>query len=153
MSQKIKRLLISLIGALTLLTPALVPAVAHASLNNAITGNACSGVNNAAGGSSISLNAPTGGGNAQACTGDSAAGNTLGHLLNEVINIFSIVVGAVSVIMIIVGGFKYITSGGNDQGVASAKNTIMYALIGLVIVALAQIIVHYVLSRLGQAGG
>ena len=56
-------------------------------------------------------------------------------------------VGIIGVIMIIVGGFRYITSGGNDQNVASAKNTILYAIIGLVIVALAQLIVKYVLNR------
>ena len=49
--------------------------------------------------------------------------------------------------MIIVGGFKYITSGGNDGNVSTAKNTILYAVIGLVIVALAQIIVRYVLGK------
>jgi hypothetical protein len=68
-------------------------------------------------------------------------------LINEVITIFSWVVGSISIIMIIYGGFRYVTSGGNDQSVSGAKNTIVYALIGLVIVALAQVIVHYVLAK------
>ena len=50
--------------------------------------------------------------------------------------------------MIIVGGFRYITSGGNDTSVTSAKNTILYAIIGLVVVALAQLIVRFTLSKL-----
>jgi hypothetical protein len=49
--------------------------------------------------------------------------------------------------MIIIGGFRYITSGGKQESVTSAKNTILYAIIGLVIVALAQIIVRFVLSN------
>jgi len=67
-------------------------------------------------------------------------------LLNTVINIFSLVVGVIAVIMIIVGGLRYITSGGDSGKVSGAKTTIIYALVGLVIVALAQLIVHFVLS-------
>jgi hypothetical protein len=63
----------------------------------------------------------------------------------------SILVGVICVIMIIVGGLKYVTSGGESNNVSGAKNTIMYALIGLVVVAMAQIIVHFVLSRLSTS--
>jgi hypothetical protein len=51
----------------------------------------------------------------------------------------------------IYGGFKYITSSGDSGNVTAAKNTIMYALIGLIIVALAQIIVRFVLAKSFQA--
>jgi hypothetical protein len=56
----------------------------------------------------------------------------------------------VAVIMIIYGGFRYITSGGDSNRVGSAKNTLIYAIIGLIIVALAQLIVHFVLSTTGN---
>jgi hypothetical protein len=59
------------------------------------------------------------------------------------------VVGVVSVIMIIIGGFKYIISSGDSANVTSAKNTILYAIIGLVVVLLAQIIVRFVIARVG----
>jgi hypothetical protein len=49
--------------------------------------------------------------------------------------------------MIIYGGFRYITSGGDSGRVGNAKNTLIYAIIGLVIVALAQLIVHFVLNQ------
>jgi hypothetical protein len=49
--------------------------------------------------------------------------------------------------MIIWGGLKYITSGGDSGNVTGAKNTILYAIIGLIIVALAQFIVRFVLSK------
>ena len=49
--------------------------------------------------------------------------------------------------MIIVGGLRYITSGGESSNISGAKTTIIYALVGLVIVALAQFIVHFVLNK------
>jgi hypothetical protein len=49
--------------------------------------------------------------------------------------------------MILIGGFRYITSGGDSGNVSGAKNTILYAIVGLVIVALAQFIVRFVLSQ------
>lgn len=75
------------------------------------------------------------------------------NLLKNIVNIISVIVGVISVIMIIFGGFRYITSGGDSGKVGNAKNTILYALIGLVIVALAQFIVYFVLNQTGQAVG
>jgi hypothetical protein len=49
--------------------------------------------------------------------------------------------------MIIIGGLKYITSSGDSNNITSAKNTILYAIIGLVVVALAQFIVKFVLGK------
>lgn len=72
----------------------------------------------------------------------------INNIVHTIVNLLSAVVGIVAVIMIIVGGFRYITSGGNDASVTSAKNTILYAIIGLVVVALAQIIVRFTLSKL-----
>jgi hypothetical protein len=79
-------------------------------------------------------------------TGQDAT-DTINDIIADVINIFSLIVGIVSVIMIIVGGFRYITSGGDSNNVSSAKNTILYAIIGLIIVALAQSIVRFILGR------
>ncbi len=71
-------------------------------------------------------------------------------LITQIINVFSVVVGIVAVIMIIYGGFKYITSGGDSNNITGAKNTILYAIIGLIIVALAQFIVRFVLSKTAE---
>ncbi len=81
------------------------------------------------------------------CAASSDPNGSVNNIITTVINIFSLVVGVVSVIMIIVGGLRYITSGGDSGNVSGAKNTILYAIVGLVIVALAQVIVHFVLSR------
>ena len=88
-------------------------------------------------------------GNGDSCTpADTTAGtNHINGIIKTVINIFSLIVGVVSVIMIIVGGLRYITSGGDSNNVSAAKNTIIYALIGLVVVALAQFIVQFVLNK------
>lgn len=79
------------------------------------------------------------------CTDGS--GKSLNDIMALVINIFSWVVGAVAVIFAIVAGFKYITSGGDASAVKSAKDTLLYVIVGLVIVALSQVIVNFVLKR------
>src|ERR1700744_126437 len=62
---------------------------------------------------------------------------SLGTIFKNVVNILLYVIGAISVIMLIVGGIRYATSAGNSNNVTAAKNTIMYALIGLVVAVLA----------------
>ena len=119
----------TLVVALSL---AFVPGLALAEYNPG--GAACSGAN---GGASNST---------QNCSTDGNS-NTLPTIVGKVIQIFAWVVGAVSVIMLIYGGFKYITSGGDANGVTAAKNTILYAIIGLIIVALSQVIVNFVLEK------
>lgn len=80
-------------------------------------------------------------------SGCSATTTSLKDVVKKIIDIFSYVIGAVSVIMIIYGGFRYITSGGESGAVGSAKNTILYAVIGLIIVIFAQVIVNFVISN------
>jgi hypothetical protein len=75
----------------------------------------------------------------------------INNLVTDVINIFSAVVGIISVIMIIVGGFQYITSGGDTGKVGTAKTTIIYAIVGLIVVAFAQFIVQFVLNKVTSA--
>ncbi|HSX36073.1 MAG TPA: pilin [Patescibacteria group bacterium] len=114
-----------------------VPAVAHAQA----TVNTCLSQ-----GSNLSL---TDTGTCTPAPDQGTAGTKLGTILTTVINIFSIVVGIVAVVMIIFGGFKYITSGGESGNISGAKNTILYAIIGLVVVAFAQFIVKFVLNKVG----
>ena len=82
-------------------------------------------------------------------TGSDAA-TKINNIIRKIINLLSVIVGVIAVLMIIVGGFRYITSGGSDTGVTSAKNTILYAIVGLIIVALAQLIVRFVLRNITQ---
>ena len=86
---------------------------------------------------------------ADGCTDGS--GKSINDILAMVINIFSWFVGVVAVIFVIVAGLKYITGGGDSSAVKSAKDTLLYALVGLVIVALAQVLVHFVLTQSNKA--
>lgn len=79
--------------------------------------------------------------------GCTANGSDLTKLVKIIINVMSVVIGVVAVIMIMVAGYKYITSGGDTGKVTSAKNTLIYAIIGLIIVALSQFLVRVVLKQ------
>jgi hypothetical protein len=139
MLQKLKTLLtVSLVGTL-MGTALLVPAIASAAgqtCGNNISTNIESGVTSATGGTAT-------------CDTSQSTGVTSGieRIAKDAVDIFSIIVGVAAVIMIIYGGFRYITSGGDSGKVGNAKNTLVYAIVGLVIVALAQLIVHYVLTE------
>ncbi len=79
----------------------------------------------------------------------SAASQTdLTTTIQKGIDFISVVVGIIAVIMIIIGGIRFVVSNGDSNKVTTAKNTIMYALIGLVLVAMAQVIVKFVLSNI-----
>ena len=123
-----------------LITPILTPAIARAEDTNNLEGSIAK---NECNGNDLSLK--SGNTSAKPCSGDATG---LNNLLDKVINVFSLIVGAIAVIMIIVGGFRYVISSGNDQAVGGAKNTIIFALVGLVIVALAQFLVHFVIGQL-----
>ncbi|MEX2006684.1 MAG: pilin [Candidatus Saccharimonadales bacterium] len=79
---------------------------------------------------------------------DRSSAEKINAIVHSIINLISAIVGIVAVVMIIWGGLRYVTSGGNEAGVTSAKNTILYAIIGLIIVALAQLMVRFTLSKI-----
>jgi len=72
-----------------------------------------------------------------------------GSIFNNIVNTLLFVIGALSVVMLIIGGIRYTTSNGAAAQVTAAKNTIMYALVGLVVAFLAFAIVNWVLSGIG----
>lgn len=76
-------------------------------------------------------------------------GNNLEQTVRNVINVILYIVGILAVVMIIIGGVKYTTSGGDQAAVTSAKNTILYGIIGLVIAILAYAIVNFVVGNIG----
>ena len=147
MIKSIKKLLAAIViaGACLALSPALVNAQAQTTTNtptptsSSIANNICKGVLGADG---TPISDSTTVANCQE-TGD----ESFSFITKRIINIFSIVVGAVSVVMIIIGGFRYIISGGDSSGVSGAKNTILYAVVGLVIVLFAQVIIRFILSN------
>src|SRR4051812_11673489 len=139
MKTNFKLLIVSAVSAMSLLLGFALPAYAQ---------NAQEQINNGlCAGSNLQFTENTAG-QCQASGTDATA--QINNIVHTTVNLLSFIVGIVAVIMIMIGGFRYITSGGNDTSVTAAKNTILYAVIGLVVVALAQIIVRFTLSKLTQ---
>jgi hypothetical protein len=67
-------------------------------------------------------------------------------IFTTVSNVLLFIVGAISVVMIIIGGLRYVVSGGNTSNVAAAKNTILYAVIGLIVAILGYAIINFVIT-------
>jgi hypothetical protein len=135
MIKKLQIILLSISSLFVLALPFAAPMAASAAAPD-IKNNVCSGANN--------LSVTPGVSNCSDLTADTCDFNCV---LTKVINIFSVIVGVIAVIMIVIGGFRYITSGGASDKVKGAKDTLIYAIIGLIIVALAQVIVRFVLSK------
>lgn len=81
---------------------------------------------------------------------ESAAPNnaSIEEIIQRVINILLFIVGAGAVIMLIIGGIRYVVSAGDQQAVANAKNTILYAIVGIVVAVLAYAAVQFVFETL-----
>lgn len=68
-------------------------------------------------------------------------------LIKRVVNILLFIIGAIAVIMLIIGGIRYTISGGDQSQVTSAKNTILYAIVGIIVAIFAYAIVNFVLDE------
>jgi hypothetical protein len=73
-------------------------------------------------------------------------------VFNTITNVLLFAVGAISVIMIIIGGLRYVISGGDSSNVTAAKNTILYAVVGLIVALLAYAIINFVLTNFAAGG-
>lgn len=82
-------------------------------------------------------------------TGGKASSKTNpGDIIQLIVKILLYIIGAISVIMIIIGGIRYTISQGDSTAITAAKNTILYAVIGLIVAIFAYAIVDFVVSRL-----
>lgn len=95
-----------------------------------------------------------------ACTGqgseicaEATAGSEATSIVKNLINVFLFAIGILSVIMIVHSGLKYTTSRGDAEQIKSAKNTLLYAVVGLIVASLAFTIVNFVIGAFNQAGG
>jgi len=75
--------------------------------------------------------------------GDSSS---LPSTFKTIVNVMLFILGAIAVIMVVVGGIRYTTSGGDSSSTKAAKDTILYAVVGLVVAMLAYAIVNFVLT-------
>lgn len=69
-----------------------------------------------------------------------------GGIFRTITNVLLFVIGAISVIMLIIGGIRYVVSGGDSSAVTAAKNTILYAVIGIIVALLAYALVNFVID-------
>ncbi len=106
---------------------------AHAALFDKATEQACKGANLS---------------NSNGKCGSDKARDNVGETLRRIINLLTIIVGIAAVIVIIINGLKFITSSGDSNSITSARNGIIYAIVGLIIVALAQVIVRFILNQI-----
>ncbi len=134
--KKLSRIItVSIFAVVSLLLPSLIPVTASA---QDIDKNLQCGAN-------LQFDVPP-----EGCPTDTngiSASERVDQIVTQIINIMSLVVAVVAVIMIIIGGLRYITSGGDTGNVTGAKNTILYAVVGLIVVALSQVIVRFVVDR------
>jgi hypothetical protein len=87
-------------------------------------------------------------GGAGCAQGDDQESDLFGEsgIFKTITNVLLFIIGAISVIMLIIGGIRYTTSNGDTGAVTNAKNTILYAVIGIVIALLAYALVNFVIS-------
>ncbi|MCA9323617.1 hypothetical protein KC992_00775 [Candidatus Saccharibacteria bacterium] len=129
-----KKILTSAVGVLLLFAPFTAAITANAAVDSASDAKAavCDGLGAASGGNGCE---------------DPDGSSSLSGTVAAAINLISLVVAVIAVFMVIVGGLKYVTSQGESSSTASAKNTIIYAIVGLLIAGLAQVIVRFVVNR------
>lgn len=77
----------------------------------------------------------------------------VGGVVTTLTNVLLFVIGALSVVMIVVGGLRYVVSGGNSASVSAAKNTILYAVVGLIIAFLAFAAVNFIIGTVSPGSG
>ncbi len=134
--KNIKTIVASLALVIGVTAPVLTPAVASAAnTTNTATSGACTSAS-----SCVSDGVTS--------TGGTSSKTDIKGIIRTVVNALLFLIGAVSVIMIVVGGFRYVVSQGDSSAVASAKNTILYAVIGLVVALMAYAIVAFVVDHL-----
>lgn len=110
----------------------------HTSYAFDVFGNACS----------------AGGGDSAVCQETGSGKNTTNPLVGsdglliKVANIIAVVAGIIAVFMIIIAGMQYVTSGGESNKTQAAKSTILQAVIGLLVIGMADLIVGFVISKL-----
>jgi hypothetical protein len=74
-----------------------------------------------------------------------------GGVFQTVANTLIFIVGAVAVIFLIIGGLRYVISNGDPKAVEAAKNTILYAIVGIVVAVISFALVQFVINALNKA--
>ena len=81
---------------------------------------------------------------------DTGAKQINGGEIAQLLATVYVVAGIVAVIVIVIGGIRYSTSAGDSSGIQAAKNTIMYAVVGLVVIIAAAAITDFVIKNVAN---
>lgn len=73
-------------------------------------------------------------------------GNDLVGAIILILNGLLVLAGVVALVYLIIGGVRYITSGGDDDQIGQAKSTILYAIIGLIVIGVAAVAVNFIIT-------
>lgn len=89
------------------------------------------------------------GGGAESARGNDQPADLVGQtgMFKKITDVMLFIIGAVSVIMLIIGGLRYVVSGGDQNAVTGAKNTILYAVIGIIVALLAYAVINFVTTQ------
>jgi len=126
-----KNLILTLSIIIASFTVSLAPALA---LGGAATEQACQG---------LSQVGPDG------CA---TKGNQVNNVVKTVVSIISYIAGALAIIMIMISGFNFMTANGDAQKITKARNSLIYAMIGIAVAASAQVIVNFAVQTGNSAG-
>jgi len=133
MIQKLKILLLASMSFLTFTTATVTPAVM--AITDEAKNAACTGANQVEGGGTT-------------CAADNSA---LNRAIEFAIRIFQVIAGVITLFVIILAGLGYVTSGGDSSKTKAAKDRLLYAAIGILIIALSEAIIQFVLNRANEA--
>ena len=75
--------------------------------------------------------------------------SSLSQLIVGIVNIMLLFAGSIAVIFVIVGGYQYVTSGGNEEQAEKGRKTLVNAIIGIVIIVLAYVVINVISNLVG----
>ncbi len=73
---------------------------------------------------------------------------TLIQAITNIVNALLTLAAVIAAIFVIIGGVRYITAQGDEDAVAAAKNTVIYAVIGIVVIALSAVVVNFIIAAI-----
>ena len=147
--QRAGLLVAAIVATGALLTGA--PARAIDVFSNACNGGSGQGTGN--NGGTTSSGGASGASNGTSSICGASEKDDFNTIAKNIINTLLYVVGIVAVVMIIIGGIRYAASNGDSSSIQGAKNTILYAVIGLIVAIMAFAIVNFVVGRFGGSSG
>lgn len=86
------------------------------------------------------------------CSGNEDTSSLLGSI-RTIVNALLVLVGIVAAIYLVLGGVRYFRSEGEEEEIKKAKNTILYAIIGIILIGLSAAIVNFVINTVSDTGG